>query len=164
MKETNEKLELTKEEKLKIIHSMGANTEHVLAILLELQDKSSRTYIDEETAQLVANEVGISTTHIYDILTFYAMLEVKPKGQYILEVCNSTPCHYNKSNEVMQVLEKELNIKVGETTDDHMFSLIYTQCVGACDIGPVIRIKDDVYGDLDEEKIKNLISRLKATR
>lgn len=160
---TTDNSELTREEKLNIIHSMGANTEHVLAILLELQDKSQRSFIDEETALLVADEVGISLTHVYDILTFYAMLETKPKAKFIIEVCNSTPCYYTKSNKIVEIIEKELNIKIGETTHDKKFSLIYTPCVGACDIGPVIKIKDDIYGDLNEEKIKNLIAELSAT-
>lgn len=154
---------LTRDEKIQIIRSMGANTEHVLAILLELQDKSENSYIDEETAKLVAEEVGITQTHIYDIMTFYAMLETKPQGRFVLEVCNSTPCYYTKSEEVVKVIEEELQIKVGETTKDGEFSLIYTPCVGACDIGPVIKVKDDVYGNLNEDKIRELIVQLKAT-
>lgn len=154
--------ELTKEEKLDIIHSIGADTEHVLAILLELQDKSKYSYIDEDTAKLVAGEVGISLTRMYDILTFYAMLETKPRGKYVLEVCKSTPCHYTKSDEIVGIVEGLLQIKMGETTGDGLFTLSYTPCVGACDIGPVIKVRDEVYGNLNADKIKTLITQLKA--
>lgn len=153
---------LSREEKLEIIHSKGANKRHILEILLDLQHKSIHSYIDKETITLVAEEIGISEKHIYELLTFYSMFETKPRGRFVLEVCCSTPCYYNKSVKIMQILEKELEIKAGETTEDNMFTLNYTPCVGACDIGPVIKIKDEVYGNLNEEKIKNLIVTLKA--
>lgn len=152
---------MTIEEKKEIIYSNGANTEQVLKILLELQDKSDKSYIDEETAKLVADEVGLSLTEIYNLLTFYAMLETKPMGKYIIEICNSTPCYYTKSTEVAEIIEKELGIKVGETTEDGLYSLVYTPCVGACDIGPVIKIKSEIYGNLTEDRIKSIIANLK---
>ncbi len=153
---------LSKDEKLEIIHAMGADAEHVLAILIDLQYKSDKSYIDEETAELVAKETGISLTRIYDILTFYAMLHAKPSGKYVIEVCNSAPCYYNKSTQVAEILEAELGIKMGETSEDKMFSLHYTPCVGMCEIGPIIKIKDKIFGHLTPEKIKEIIKDLRG--
>lgn len=153
---------LSRDEKLKIIHSMGADTEHVLAILIDLQYKSDNSYIDEETATLVAQETGISLTHIYDILTFYSMLHTKPSGKYVIEVCNSAPCYYTKSTQVAELIEKELEIKMGQTTSDGLFSLHYTPCVGMCEIGPIIKVKDKIFGNLTPEKIKNIIEGLRG--
>jgi NADH-quinone oxidoreductase subunit E len=148
--------------KMEIIHSMGADKEHVLAILIDLQYRSDESYIDEETAKLVAAETGISLKHIYDILTFYSMLRTKPGGKYVIEVCNSSPCYYSKSTEVAEFLERELQIKMGETTPDKMFSLHYTSCVGMCEIGPVIKIKDKIFGNLTQDKIRGIIQDLKG--
>lgn len=153
---------LSRDEKLKIIHSMGADTEHVLAILIDLQYKSDNSYIDEETATLVAQETGISLTHIYDILTFYSMLHAKPSGKYVIEVCNSAPCYYTKSTQVAELIEKELDIKMGQTTSDGLFSLHYTPCVGMCEIGPIIKVKDKIFGNLTPDKIKNIIDSLRG--
>lgn len=146
---------------MEVINSVGADTEHLLMILLELQRKSKHSYIDEETAHIVADAVGMSYNRMFEVLSFYAMLETKPKGKYILEVCNNTPCYFNKSSKVVEVLEQELGIKPGETTYDGMFSLQYTPCVGACDIGPVIKVKDKVYGNLNPAKIRELIDTLR---
>ncbi|SHI88806.1 NADH-quinone oxidoreductase subunit NuoE family protein [Parasporobacterium paucivorans] len=162
MNDSIKKHGLTREEKLKIIHSKGADREHVLAILLELQAQSEMNYIDEETAGLVAKEIGISLTHVFDIITFYAMLEDTPQARNLIEVCTSAPCYYTKSGTIIEILERILGIKMGESTPDKQFKLSFTECVGACDIGPVIKIGDEIHGDLDEEKIRQIISNLKA--
>ena len=153
---------LSREEKLEIIHSMGADTEHVLAILIDLQYKSDNSYIDEETAELVAQETGISLTRIYDILTFYSMLHTKPSGKYVIEVCNSAPCYYTKSTEVAELLQQEIGVNMGETTKDGLFSLHYTPCVGMCEIGPVIKVKDKIFGNLTPDKIRKIIEDLRG--
>lgn len=152
---------LSKEQTLEVINRVGADTEHLLMILLELQRLSEHSYIDEETAHIVADAVGISYNRMFEVLSFYAMLETKPKGKYIIEVCNNTPCYFNKSSKVVEVIEQELGIKPGETTYDGMFSLQYTPCVGACDIGPVMKIKDTVYGNLNPSKIRDIINELR---
>lgn len=164
MSDCIKKHRLTEEEIVEVIHSKGADKEHVLAILLELQERSEMTYIDEETAKIVAREIGITLTHIFDIITFYAMLEDTPQARHIIEVCTSAPCYYTKSGTIIEILERELGIAMGEATPDKMFKLAFTQCVGACDIGPVIKIGDDIHGNLDEEKIKKILAELKEAK
>lgn len=154
--------QLTQEEKLSIIRTNGGDKEHLLAILLELQNASEQNYIDEETAALVAQELKMTMAKVFDVVTFYAMLSEKPQGKFVLEVCNNTPCYVSKSEKLAAFLQSELGIKMGETTPDGMFSLHYTPCVGACDIGPVIKIKDTVHGNLTEEKVKQLLADLKS--
>ena len=154
--------QMTAEEKRHIIRSMGGDTEHLLTILLELQRHSQHSCIDQATAEIVAEEVGLTPAKISDVITFYAMLNDKPSGKYVLEVCNSTPCYYSRSSRVAKILEKELGIHMGETTPDGVFSLRYTPCVGACEIGPVIKVNDEVYGNLTEEKIVALLSDLRS--
>lgn len=155
---------LSREEKRQIIHQIGADTEHVLQILLTLQRASKESYIDEDTAHLVADEVGLSYTRIYELLTFYDMLATKPQAEYVIEVCNNTPCYFSKSDRVIEMLREELDITVGETTADGKFAIRYTPCVGACDIGPVIKIKDDVYGNLTKEKVHTLLETLRGSK
>ncbi|HAZ91196.1 MAG TPA: formate dehydrogenase [Eubacterium sp.] len=151
-------MNIPKEVTLEVIQKYGASNEQMLKILIELQRRSEKSYIDEETANIVADAIGISHNRMFEVLTFYAMLETKPKGKYIIEVCNNTPCYFNKSDAVMTTLIEELGIKPGETTYDGLFSLQFTPCVGACDIGPVIKIKDQVYGELTPDKIKEIIA------
>ena len=149
------------EQILAIVEENGASKENLLYILLKLQDLSPQNYIDERTANLVAERVGLSRVQMYDILTFYAMLKTKPRGKYIIEVCNSSPCYASKADRVTAILEKELGIKVGETTPDGMFTVSYMPCNGYCEIGPVIRVQGRTHGNLTEEKIKEIIDGLR---
>jgi NADH-quinone oxidoreductase subunit E len=154
--------EMTVAEKQAVIRANGGDTEHLLQILLELQNLSKQSCIDEETANLVADMVGMTPSHVHDVITFYAMLNKTPCGQFVIEVCNSTPCYFSGQEPVVAALEGALKIKMGETTPDGLFSLRYTPCVGRCDIGPVIKIKDDVYGNLDEARIGEILAEYRA--
>lgn len=154
--------QLTNEEKIKIIKENGGGKENILSILLDLQKASPQGCIDRETAILVADQLNMSEARVYEIASYYAMLKTKPQAKNVIEVCNSSPCYFSKSDEVVAVLKSELGINLGEVTEDGLFTIVYTPCVGACDIGPVIKIQDQVYGNLNGEKIKAIIQDLKA--
>lgn len=144
----------------KILDEQGRDQQKLLSILLDIQKASGKNYISEEAAEIVSREMGIPLVQLYDILTFYAMLETKPRGRFLIEVCNNAPCYVSKSDRIAQFLRQELGINFGQTTADGLFTLQYMPCVGACDIGPVIKIGDRVYGNLTEEKIRKILSDL----
>jgi len=148
---------LNQSQVIAIIETHGKLTEGLLSILLEIQQASGENYVHEQWAKLVADQLGLPYSKVYDVLTFYAMFSTKPRGKYVIEVCKSTPCHISKSDQVVKMLENELGISIGSTTEDKMFTLLYTPCVGACDIGPVIKIGEDLYGDLTANKITELL-------
>ena len=153
---------LTQAEKVAIIGDNGGRQENILNILLALQSASSEGYIDRDTIALVADELSMSETRVFEIASFYAMIQTKPQAKHVLEVCNSAPCYFSKSSEVAEWLRGELGVEVGEVTGDGMFSYRYTPCVGACAVGPVIKVGDAVYGDLTREKVRELIREIRA--
>lgn len=142
---------------LAIIEENGRSKEHLLSILLAIQNASGKNYVQEEWAKIVATELNLSLSMVYDVLTFYSMFSTKPRGKNVIEICKSTPCYISKSEMITKIFEQHLGIKVGETTQDQQFTLLYTACVGACDIGPVAKIGEEVYGDLTEDKIHSII-------
>lgn len=142
---------------LAIIEEKGKSKEHLLAILLAIQNASGKNYVQEEWAKIVATELNVSPSMVYDVLTFYSMFSTKPRGKHVIEICKSTPCYISKSDVIAKIFEEHLGIKVGETTKDQQFTLLYTACVGACDIGPVAKIGEEIYGDLTEDKINSII-------
>lgn len=142
---------------LAIVEEKGRSKEHLLSILLAIQNASGKNYVQEEWAKVVATELNLSLSMVYDVLTFYSMFSTKPRGKYVIEICKSTPCYISKSDKIAKIFEKHLGIKVGETTKDQQFTLLYTACVGACDIGPVAKIGEEIYGDLTEDKINSII-------
>ena len=151
--------ELNSSQIIRIIEDIGKSQEQLLSILLAIQNASGKNYVEEEWAQIVAMELNLSLSKVYDVLTFYAMFSTKPQGKYVIEICNSTPCYINKSEKIAKIFENQLGIKLGETTKDNQFTLLYTACVGACDIGPVAKIGKDVYGDLTPDKINDIIRK-----
>jgi NADH-quinone oxidoreductase subunit E len=142
---------------LAIVEEKGRSKEHLLSILLAIQNASGKNYVQEEWAKIVATELNLSLSMVYDVLTFYSMFSTKPRGKYVIEICKSTPCYISKSDKIAKSFEKHLGIKVGETTQDQQFTLLYTACVGACNIGPVAKIGEEIYGDLTEDKINSII-------
>lgn len=150
--------QLTEKRVREIIASHQASKEKLLSILLEIQDISEQNCITEDLARIVSDELNIPLTKIYDVVTFYAMLSDKPRGKYLIEICKSAPCHVLKTKPIVDIFEQELKIKIGETTPDNLFTLQYTSCVGACDIGPVAKIGDEVYGSLTKDKIVEIIN------
>lgn len=145
--------------KIKAILSEHENDQNnLLAILLEIQSLIPENYIPEEVAKYVSLELNTPTSKIYDVITFFSALSDKPKGKHVVQLCKSTVCRLNKYQNLRGFLEKELGIKMGETTEDGLFTLEYSACFGACDISPAFRIDDKVYGNLDEHRTIEIIN------
>ena len=156
--------ELTKEETIAFIKLNGGTKEDILNILLELQKASPMGYISFDTAQIVAEFLQMTYAEIYQIITFYDMLETKPQAKFVFKICTSTPCYFSKSSEIASFFKTELGVEPGESTGDGLFSYHFIPCVGACDIGPVIVLKDAVYGNLTSEFLRELISDLRSAK
>ena len=147
---------------LSIINKYGKSKEQLLAILLDIQEISGTNSVDIAWAEIVAKELDIPISKVNEVLTFYAMFSTKSRGKYVIEVCNSSPCRLNGSDDILKLFEKELDINVGQTTEDKVFTLIKTSCIGACDISPAAKIRDKFYGNLNLEKIKQIIKEYRG--
>jgi NADH-quinone oxidoreductase subunit E len=152
---------MTEETVLKIMAGYGNDPQQLIAILLDIQAASGRNYVDKNWAELVSRVLSLPLSKIYDVLTFYAMFSTSPRGEYLIEICQSAPCHFGgkngKAEQVVGWFETAAGIKTGQTSADGKITLARTSCIGACDIGPVAKIGDDVYGNLDEEKVRGLV-------
>lgn len=130
---------------------------NLLPILQEVQRRSDQNYISKDVAFHVASEVGVSINKVSSVISFFSALSAKPRGKNVIKICKSTACLVNGYKDLLAVLENQLKISVGNTTDDGLFSLEFTECIGACDISPAFRINEVVYGNLSEEKITNVL-------
>jgi NADH-quinone oxidoreductase subunit E len=154
--------DLSKEQVLKIIQRYENDPQQLIAILLDIQSASGKNCVEKKWVQLASETLKVPLSKIYDVLTFYAMFSTQPRGEYVIEICNSAPCFFLKDScqgqtEAVKWFESAAGIKMGETSSDGKLSLFFTSCVGACDIGPVAKIGDDVFGNLTEEKVKTLV-------
>jgi NADH-quinone oxidoreductase subunit E len=149
--------ELSQDHVLKIIGAYGNDPQQLIAVLLDIQAASGKNCVEQEWAELTSTVLNVPLSKVYDVLTFYAMFSTSPLGEYVIEICQSTPCHFTRAGEVLGWFEMAAGIKTGETTADGRISLQRTSCVGACDIGPAVKISDHVFGNLTEEKVKTLV-------
>jgi len=141
----------------KILKKHDMNKHNLVGILADVQALSPEHYITKEQAQYISDKLGIFLSNVYDTITFYAALSDKPKGKYVIQVCNGPCCKVMKYENIKAAIEKELKVGVGEITPDGMFSFEYSSCFGACDISPAVRIGEKVYGNLNETKIVDII-------
>ena len=151
-------LELTTDQVLKIMESYGNDSQQLIAVLLDIQAASGRNYVERQWAELASKILNVPLSKIYDVLTFYAMFSTEKRGEYVIEICRSTPCHFTKAAEVVLWFEAAAGITVGETTADGKITLLRTSCIGACDIGPAVKIGDAVFGNLSEEKARAIVA------
>jgi NADH-quinone oxidoreductase subunit E len=148
--------ELTEDAVLKIMESYGNDPQQLIAVLLDVQAASGRNYVDRRWAELVSKTLDVPLSKVFDVLTFYAMFSTEPRGKYVIEICESSPCSFCNAQQVVDWFEAAAGVKVGQTSADGI-TLARTSCVGACDVGPVAKIGDNVFGSLDEEKAKTLV-------
>lgn len=146
------------------IDNHGNAKNDLLNVLLTIQRNLKENYIGEEVAGIISEKLDIPIVQIYDVLTFYSMLNTEPHAKYIVELCTCAPCYLSDSDSVQVMVEDELQIKMGEHTEDWLFQLEECACVGACAIGPIIKIGDDIHGNLTREKIRRIFGELRAKK
>lgn len=115
-------------------------------------------YLPMEVQELVAQKLNIPVAKVYGVVTFYSFFTMKPKGKYPISVCMGTACYVRGAENVLEEIKRQLDIQVGETTEDGLFSLDCLRCVGACGLAPVVTIAGKVYGRLTTDQIRELLS------
>ncbi|HHW98059.1 MAG TPA: NADH-quinone oxidoreductase subunit NuoE [Firmicutes bacterium] len=116
-------------------------------------------YLPEEVQRRVADGLGIPLSEVYGVATFYSLFSLKPRGKHKIGVCLGTACYVRGAGAILAELEKELAIKVNDTTADGKFTLEITRCIGACGLAPVMTVDEDVFGRLTPERIKEILAR-----
>jgi len=132
----------------------------LMPVLQKAQDVYG--YLPIEVQNIIAEGLGISLEQVYQVVTFYSQFALNPTGKYRISVCMGTACYVKGSQDVLEELEKVLNVKAGGTTPDGLFTLEATRCLGCCGLAPVITINDDVYGRLVPKDIAGIIEKYRA--
>lgn len=144
-------------EKLVVIH--GNNRASLLTILHEIQIK--HRHISEFAQQEIARLLDIHPVEVYSVISFYSFLNSHPKGRNIVRICQTVTCEMKGKDAIIKAIERELGIKIGETTKDNKFTVEYANCLGLCDVGPAMAINDRVFFKLTPEKAVELLSKVK---
>jgi len=144
-----------------ILQNHSYDKTHIIAILQDVQ--SEFRYLPEKLLTYTASAVGISEAKIYSIATFYENFSLKPKGKYVIRICDGTACHVRKSIPILTEIRKRLRLsEIRNTTDDFLFTVETVSCLGACGLAPVLMVNDTVYAAMNPGKAAALLTELET--
>ncbi len=141
-----------KEELSNIFERHRGEHNGLIPILLEIQKEFG--YLPKEGMTRVAQFLGIKPMDVWGVATFFNHFRLTPLGKNHVKVCMGTACHLAGGRLVQEALERELKIKVGETSTDGHFSLERVACIGCCMLAPVAVIKDKIYSKMSPFKVE----------
>ncbi|MCL5031014.1 MAG: NAD(P)H-dependent oxidoreductase subunit E [Bacteroidetes bacterium] len=131
----------------------------LMPILQEVN--AAYNYFPENVLKYISQEIDYPLSHITRVATFYSSFSLKPIGKYTLNVCMGTACYVRGSGILLEQFSEKLNVKVGETTEDHLYTLKAVRCIGCCGLAPVATIGESVYGKLQAKDISGIIEKKK---
>lgn len=132
--------------------------DNLIQILNEVQEQFG--YIPKESQIKISEFLKIPMAEIYGVITFYSRFTLEPKGKYTISICLGTACYVKGSQKILDRLEERLKITSGQTTEDGMFSIDTTRCVGACGLAPVFTVNGEVYGKATVKKLDEVLDEL----
>ena len=133
--------------------------ELVVDVMLALQDHYG--YLSDEAVEEVAVLLGMTPLQVEEVATFYTFTYREPVGKYVIHVCDSVICWMDGYESLKDYLCKKLDVAVGATTADGLFTLLPVCCIGYCDLSPAMLINRKVYGHLTPQKIDGILEKLK---
>ena len=147
----------------KIIEQYADMPGEVMSTLEAIQEDLG--YIPKEALTYVSQKTGIPLSQLYSVGTFYAGFSLKPRGKHIITICEGTSCHVRGGPRLKAELMDLLNITPEErkeksiTTEDMLFTVEATRCLGCCSLAPVVKVDDDIYGYLTPQKLPEILKK-----
>jgi NADH-quinone oxidoreductase subunit E len=133
--------------------------EDLIPLLQEIQDDLG--FLSEEAIVKTGSFLGLSTTKIYGLATFYDRFKFIPSGKIQIRICHGTSCFLNGSQSIINKIREETGALPGQTTRDGNFSYEIVSCMGGCCNGPVINVNGQYHTHVRAEQLPELIKRLK---
>jgi len=140
-----------------ILNKWRGNGSSLISIMLDIQSEYS--YLPKDALIRVSEQLNIPLINVYSVATFYKSFSLEPRGKHLITLCLGTACHVRGAPDVLNEIENQLNVKVGETTPDNNFTLETVRCLGTCAIGPVITIDGKYYGQMNSKKLHSILKK-----
>lgn len=140
-----------------VSHYPQGKQKSALLPVLHLAQQEFGGWLDVSTMDYVASLLQLQPIEVYEVATFYSMYNLKPVGKYVFEVCQTGPCMVNGSDNIIDYIKQKLNIGVGETTADGLFTLKTVECLGACGYAPMMQMGKTYREHLTKEKVDAII-------
>jgi NADH-quinone oxidoreductase subunit E len=118
-------------------------------------------YIPGRAIKYISAVTGTPEASVYGVITFYSQFRLQPMGRFVIRVCDGTACHVSSSRMLIDAIQDELSIEVGETSSDGLFTLTTVACLGCCSLAPVMMINDDTHGRLTPASVRKIIREIR---
>lgn len=140
-----------------LLEKYPQTAEHMLDMLHDLQEAEPRNYLTRDALRAVADYLNVPLSTVVSTATFYSMYSLKPRGRHIIRICESPPCQIVGAETLIDLLAQHLGIGVGETTEDEVFTLETTSCLGVCGVAPAMMIDEELYGNLTAARVVDVV-------
>ena len=141
-----------------VITDLEAEPEALIEVLHDIQAVCG--YLPEERLREVSEKLGVPLIEVYRVANFYKAFRLQPAGTYLITVCMGTACHVRGAAGIVEQALARLQVSLGETTVDRLFTVETVNCLGACALGPVVVVNGAYHDHMTPRKIDKLLSRL----
>jgi NADH:ubiquinone oxidoreductase subunit E len=141
----------------KAVAHHGATREAMVPVLSDVN--SALGYLPKEALEAVSKALRVPASQVDSVASFYSMLRSTPHGRHVIQFCENAPCHVMGGRETWRALQDELQLQPGATSADGKWTLLTTSCLGICSVGPVIVIDDDVHGNVDPKRVRDILAQ-----
>jgi NADH:ubiquinone oxidoreductase subunit E len=118
-------------------------------------------YIPRRAIKYISEVTKTPESKIYGVITFYSQFRLQPMGKNVIRLCMGTACHVANSNVLLDTLQDELDVEVGGSTEDGVFTLFSVACIGCCSLAPVMMINDDTHGKLTPATTRKIVRKIR---
>ncbi len=148
------------QEVLEVVHGAilqhGTTRAELIPVLIDVN--RSFGYLPTEALEEISRMLRVPKSQVLSVASFYQMLSTHELGMHVIRFCESAPCHVAGGRLVWQALQKAANLKPGETSQDGQWTLLTTSCLGVCGVGPVMKVDDDIYGNITPDQISGILA------
>ena len=135
----------------------GTTQEALVPILTEVNQALG--YLPVGALTEISRSLRLPGSQLFSVTSFYRLLSTKPRGQHVIQFCESAPCHVVGGRAVWQALQEALKLEPGETSADGKWTLLTVSCPGLCGVAPVMVIDEDVYGKVEPGRVSEILAR-----
>ena len=142
-----------------IIRKYGGDSSQMVSMLQDIQTEYN--YLPRVALDKLSRKMAIPQSHVYSMATFFRAFSLEERGKHIVSVCLGTACHVRGAGLIMESLERQLAVKRGQTTADRGFTLESVNCMGCCATGPVVKIDEEFFGHMTNDKVEPMLNKFK---
>jgi len=142
-----------------IIDSYADKKEQLISLLQDIQAEFN--YLPQDVLIRISQRLDIPISQVFSVATFFRAFTLKPRGRHLLTVCLGTACHVRKGQRLVDKIERDYEIKPGETTEDMRFTLETVNCLGCCALGPVVVVDGKYESQMNAEKLDRVLKGYK---